>query len=130
VLVVVVVAPGGSVVRQWGSRGSSDGRFHAPSGIAAGAGGQVFVLDGENNRVQVFDGGGRFLARWGLREVGFVVVLGGFGIPPEAALATSVLVGLCLIIIGLPGGLLWLTGWDITGASAAKSGRVAARVNT
>jgi uncharacterized membrane protein YbhN (UPF0104 family) len=53
------------------------------------------------------------LAGWGVRELGFVVVLAGFGIPAEAALATSLLVGLCLIIVGLPGGLLWLTGRDI-----------------
>ena len=69
------------------------------------------------------------LAGWGVRELGFVVVLAGFGIPAEAALATSVLVGLCQIAVGLPGGLLWLTGWDIARATAAKSGRVAARAD-
>ena len=68
------------------------------------------------------------LAGWGVRELGFVVVLAGFGIAAEAALATSVLVGLCLIIIGLPGGLLWLTGWDIAPAIPAQSGRVASSV--
>ena len=69
------------------------------------------------------------LAGWGLRELGFVVVLAGFGIPAEPALAASLLVGLCTIVVGLPGGLLWLTGWDITRATAAKSGRVAAGVD-
>jgi glycosyltransferase 2 family protein len=66
------------------------------------------------------------LAGWGVRELGFVVVLAGFGVPAEAALAASLLVGLCMILVGLPGGLLWLTGRDITRATAAKSGRVAA----
>jgi hypothetical protein len=56
------------------------------------------------------------------------VSLAGFGIPAEAALAASLLVGLCLIIIGLPGGLLWLTGWDIAPAIPAQSGRVASPV--
>jgi glycosyltransferase 2 family protein len=70
------------------------------------------------------------LAGWGVRELGFVVVLAGFGIPAEAALATSLLVGLCLIAVGLPGGLLWLTGWDIARAAAAKCGRVAARADS
>ena len=65
----------------------------------------------------------------GVRELGFVFVLAGFGIPAEAALAASLLVGLCTIVVGLPGGLLWLTGWDITRATAAKSGRVAAGVD-
>ena len=68
------------------------------------------------------------LAGWGVRELGFVVVLAGFGIPAEPALAVSLLVGLCLIIIGLPGGLLWLTGWDIAPAIPAQSGRVASAV--
>jgi uncharacterized membrane protein YbhN (UPF0104 family) len=67
------------------------------------------------------------LAGWGVRELGFVVVLAGFGIPAEAALAASLLVGLCMLVVGLPGGLVWLTGWDIAPAAAAKSGHVAAR---
>jgi hypothetical protein len=69
------------------------------------------------------------LAGWGVRELGVVVVLAGFGIPAEAALANSLLVGLCLIVVGLPGGLLWLTGRDITSATLVKSGRVAARTD-
>jgi uncharacterized membrane protein YbhN (UPF0104 family) len=60
------------------------------------------------------------LAGWGVRELGFVVVLAGFGIPAEAALAASLLLGLCLIAVGLPGGLLWLTGWDIAPAIPAQ----------
>jgi hypothetical protein len=78
---VVELASGGSVVRQWGSRGSSDGRFRAPSGIGVGTNGEVFVLDGGNNRVQVFDGGGRFLGRWGLRGT----ALGAFSQPMALA---------------------------------------------
>jgi uncharacterized protein (TIRG00374 family) len=53
------------------------------------------------------------LAGWGVREVVLVVALAPFGVPAETALAISVLLGLCLIIIGVPGGLLWLTDWDI-----------------
>jgi hypothetical protein len=45
------------------------------------------------------------LAGWGVREAALVVALGSFGI--------SVLVGLCLILVGLPGGLIWLADWDI-----------------
>ena len=69
------------------------------------------------------------LAGWGVRELGFVVVLAGFGIPAEAALTASLLVGLCLIVVGLPGGLLWLTAWDIAPAAVAKSGPAAARAD-
>jgi glycosyltransferase 2 family protein len=53
------------------------------------------------------------LAGWGVREVVLVIALASFGVPAETALATSVLLGLCLVIIGVPGGLLWLTDWDI-----------------
>jgi hypothetical protein len=53
------------------------------------------------------------LAGWGVREAALVVALGSFGVPAEAALAISVLVGLCSIVAGLPGGLIWLADWDI-----------------
>jgi hypothetical protein len=62
------------------------------------------------------------LAGWGVREVVLVVALASFGIPAEAALATSVLLGLCLVIVGLPGGLIWLADWDV-----ARSGDPGAR---
>src|SRR2546430_17217443 len=65
-----MLSAGGQQLRQWGGRGASEGRSHAPAGIAIDAAGEVIVLDGENNRVQVFDPAGRFLARWGRRGVG------------------------------------------------------------
>jgi hypothetical protein len=37
---------------------------------------------------------------------------------PAPALAASLLVGLCTIVIGLPGGFLWLIEWDIAPAIA------------
>jgi hypothetical protein len=53
------------------------------------------------------------LTGWGVREAVLVVALASFGVPAEAALARSVLLGLCLIASGLPGGLIWLGNWDI-----------------
>jgi uncharacterized membrane protein YbhN (UPF0104 family) len=53
------------------------------------------------------------LAGWGVREFVLVAALVPFGVPAEPALATSVLFGLCSILVGIPGGLIWLTGWDI-----------------
>jgi glycosyltransferase 2 family protein len=53
------------------------------------------------------------LAGWRVREMALVVMLASSGVPAEAALATSVLLGLCLIIGGLPGGLIWVADWDI-----------------
>jgi glycosyltransferase 2 family protein len=60
------------------------------------------------------------LAGWGVREAALVVVLGSFGVPAEAALAVSVLVGFSSIFVGLPGGLIWLTGWDIAEAPRSR----------
>jgi len=48
----------------WGSRGEQAGQFIEPVGIAI-AGGEVFVSDAGNNRIQVFDLGGGFLRSFG-----------------------------------------------------------------
>lgn len=49
------------------------------------------------------------VAGWGVREGAVVVLLGFVGIAAEDALVLSLLNGLILTAIGLPGGLLWLT---------------------
>ncbi|MBM3393937.1 MAG: flippase-like domain-containing protein [Betaproteobacteria bacterium] len=48
------------------------------------------------------------IAGWGVREGVMVVGLGYAGIPPEQAVALSVLYGLLLLAVALPGGLAWL----------------------
>jgi uncharacterized membrane protein YbhN (UPF0104 family) len=68
------------------------------------------------------------LAGWGVRELVLVVALASFGVPAEAALATSVLLGLCLIVIGLPGGLIWLADWDIARPRSIPTPSLSARV--
>jgi hypothetical protein len=60
------------------------------------------------------------LAGWGVREAVLVVALASFGVSAEAALATSVLLGLCLIASGLPGGLIWLGDWDLAPSGMKK----------
>jgi tripartite motif-containing protein 71 len=78
---IVELTQNGEVLRQWGSRGDTEGRFHAPAGVAVDGVGDVFALDGENNRVEVFDAAGRYLAKWGLRGTG----LGDFSQPAAIA---------------------------------------------
>lgn len=46
-------------------------------------------------------------AGWGVREGAMVVALGFVGVSAEQSVAISVCFGLALIVIGLPGGLLW-----------------------
>jgi tripartite motif-containing protein 71 len=78
---IVKLDANGNVLREWGSRGDGDGRFHAPAGVAVDGAGNVFALDSENNRVEQFGPEGRFLAKWGLRGPG----LGDFSQPSAIA---------------------------------------------
>lgn len=48
------------------------------------------------------------LAGWGVREGAMVFALGSVGVPAADAFALSVMLGLGLFAVGLPGGLLWL----------------------
>lgn len=54
----------GQLLKQWGRKGTGDGEFNLPHSLALDDKGRVYVGDRENNRVQVFDGEGRFLAVW------------------------------------------------------------------
>lgn len=53
--------PRGVHLASWGRPGVRRGEFHVPHNIACDARGRVYVADRENDRVQVFDGDGRFL---------------------------------------------------------------------
>ena len=53
------------------------------------------------------------LGGWGVREAALVVILGKLGVPGETALAASLCIGLSQIVVGLPGGVIWLNNWDI-----------------
>ena len=58
-------AADGSLIRTWGGQGSGPGAFTTPHAIAVDSRGRVLVADRENNRVQVFDREGNFVAEWG-----------------------------------------------------------------
>ncbi|MEQ9491888.1 MAG: lysylphosphatidylglycerol synthase transmembrane domain-containing protein [Alphaproteobacteria bacterium] len=45
---------------------------------------------------------------WGLREQAMVTGFSFLGVPAAEAFATSLLFGLCMMVISLPGGILWL----------------------
>jgi hypothetical protein len=57
-------------VLKWGSFGSGDGQFSFPFGIAVDGGGNVYVVDSQNYRIQKFDGTGGFLTKWGSGGLG------------------------------------------------------------
>ena len=52
-------------IRVWGEEGGGPGQLRDPRGVAVGPGGEVYVADGGNHRVQVFDGEGEYLRGWG-----------------------------------------------------------------
>lgn len=46
-------------------------------------------------------------AGWGVRESAMVVVLGLLGVGAEQSVAVSIGFGLCMMAVGLPGGVIW-----------------------
>lgn len=48
-----------------GTKGSEEGAFNCPEGVALSADGRIFVADSLNHRVQIFDSSGKFLAAFG-----------------------------------------------------------------
>jgi DNA-binding beta-propeller fold protein YncE len=73
---VSVITPSGTVLRRWGKPGSGPGEFKFIPGdpsvptdvqgsIATGPGGEVYVSDSGNGRVQVFTPQGRFVRQFG-----------------------------------------------------------------
>lgn len=53
-------------------------------------------------------------AGWGVREGAAILALGLVGVSPEDALSISVLLGIAMMINGIPGGVLWLFRFPIS----------------
>jgi DNA-binding beta-propeller fold protein YncE len=67
----------GRLLRQWGKKGNGEGEFDLPHAVCLDAKGRVYVGDRENNRVQVFDADGQFLAVWNESGAPFGLFLAG-----------------------------------------------------
>jgi hypothetical protein len=61
---VVKFSADGRFLMQWGSEGTMLGQFNEPHALAMDSRGRLFVADRLNQRIQVFDQNGRFLAVW------------------------------------------------------------------
>ena len=48
------------------------------------------------------------IAGWGVREGMMVIGFGYLGVAPELALALSILYGLSILVVALPGGIVWM----------------------
>lgn len=61
---IVKFTKDGTFVKSWGKPGSGPGELRNPHGLAFDSRGRLFVADRGNNRLQIFDQDGRFLAEW------------------------------------------------------------------
>ena len=73
------------------------------------------------------------IAGWGLREGAMITAFGLVAVPSEQAFALSVLFGVVVMAIGIPGGLVWLLSGGgraqalaVPEAAAAGSGEIGA----
>jgi DNA-binding beta-propeller fold protein YncE len=61
---VVKFSKTGEFITTWGKKGTAAGEFDTPHAIAVDSQERVYVADRSNDRVQVFDASGKFLAEW------------------------------------------------------------------
>ena len=62
---IAVYSPEGTLLREWGQKGSGDGEFQLPGSIALGPDGLLYVADQGNSRVQKFTREGAYAGQWG-----------------------------------------------------------------
>jgi DNA-binding beta-propeller fold protein YncE len=62
---IVKYSADGKFLKSWGRRGTEPGNFRDPHDLyVGGSKGYVYVADRQNNRIQVFDQEGTFIAEW------------------------------------------------------------------
>ena len=54
----------GKYIESWGKWGDGPGEFKTPHALAFDSQGRLFVADRGNNRLQIFDSEGKFIAEW------------------------------------------------------------------
>jgi DNA-binding beta-propeller fold protein YncE len=61
---IVKYSRDGKYLLEWGRRGKGPGEFGLPHNLVIDREGRVYVTDRDNQRIQVFDGNGKFLTEW------------------------------------------------------------------
>jgi DNA-binding beta-propeller fold protein YncE len=54
----------GEYLTHWGKKGTGNGEFNLVHDVTLDSTGRVYVADRTNERVQIFDSGGKFLGKW------------------------------------------------------------------
>jgi peptidylamidoglycolate lyase len=54
----------GKFLFDWGKKGKASGEFDLPHGIALDTKGNVYVVDRQNARIQIFDDKGKYISEW------------------------------------------------------------------
>jgi DNA-binding beta-propeller fold protein YncE len=75
----------GTLIRSFGSRGSGNGQFNDPMGIAIGLNNRIYVTDNSNQRVQILERDGTFVKAFGSSGTGD----GQFNKPRGIAISTD-----------------------------------------
>jgi DNA-binding beta-propeller fold protein YncE len=57
-------SPEGDIIQSWGSPGAGIGQFEIPHDIWVYKDGRVFVVDRQNNRIQIFTPDGEYIEQW------------------------------------------------------------------
>lgn len=57
-------SPEGELLFSWGKPGSGPGEFHTPHGIWVDDQDRVYVVDRDNNRIQIFNSEGKYITEW------------------------------------------------------------------
>jgi len=63
---VLKVSPHGELIALFGSPGSGEGQLNQPTDVAVDGDGNMYVVDTENDRVQVWDPDGHYVRQWSI----------------------------------------------------------------
>jgi NHL repeat len=61
---ILKLSKDGKLIKTWGKLGTGPGEFDQPHALAMDSKGRLFVGDRNNNRIEIFDQDGKFLAEW------------------------------------------------------------------
>ena len=61
---IVKLSKDGTFIMAWGKHGSAPSEFNVPHSLALDSAGRLYVGDRSNNRIQIFDQNGKFIAEW------------------------------------------------------------------